>query len=366
MPTPAGVVVADDTDLTQILGWLPSSLVLKAQILGGKRRKGGGVLFTNGPSETHNALAVLLGSSINGQSVEAVLVEERIEFERERYAGIIIDNGEIRLLFARTGGVFIEEITAADSANVATISVDPIQGPVANQLQDCFVRLGYAPEYRNAYEKIGQVLFAMSRAYDATMIEINPLVESSGGKLFALDARVAIDDVALDRQPCIAAMQPRLSVTASAPDEFPGLKFWENPLGGAIGLIGLGGGLNVTLMDWITSKGSKVAALVDIDEAIGAGQAEQGFATAIEAFDRHPLIRSILINVISCGYRLDEIVAALLIVLRSRKGRHVKPLFLHLRGNGMAKAQQMLTAAGRTNSVSIAAAIEALVASVKN
>jgi succinyl-CoA synthetase beta subunit len=366
VPTPAGVVVTDGSSLAQALLSLPPRLVLKAQVATGGRGKSGGVAFADGAEEARRALAALLGSRINGHSVQSVLVEERIAFTRERYAGIVIEDGEIRLLFGRSGGVDVEDITAADPTNFVSITVDPIEGPAFDQLQACFARLDYAPGCRAAYERIGCALFAMSRTYDATMIEINPLVELPEGGLVALDARLVIDDGALDRQPDIAAMQPHPNVTSRAPNTFAGLKFRENSEGGAIGLIGLGGGLNVALMDWIASTGSKVAVLVDIDEAIGAGQALQGFAAALEAFNRNPSIRSVLINIITCGYRLDEIVASLLLALGPDAGQRAKPVILHLRGNGMASAQQLLTTAGWPNSPSIAAAIEAVVAAAKS
>lgn len=362
IPTPSGVVVKDLNALEQAIGAMPPRLVLKAQIAGGGRGKSGGIAFARNPGEVRAAFAALRESRVSGHPVEAVLVEEWIAFERERYAGIVIDGGEIRLLFARSGGVDIEEISAADPGNLAAMAVDPIEGPAAGQFADCFDRLGYAPEYRAAYEQVGRGLFALSRAFDATMIEINPLVELSDSRLLALDARISIDDAALDRQPEIAAMQPRPGVAARAPGGFAGLRFRENPEGGAIGLIGLGGGLNVTLMDWIADAGSKVATLVDIDEAIGSGHARQGFATALDAFDRNPSIRSVLINIITCGYRLDDIVAALLPALERRAAPRAKPVILHLRGNGMAKTPAMLAAAGRTNSAAIAAAIAAVIA----
>lgn len=365
VPTPVGAVVSDDCALSRIVSTLPSRLVLKAQIAAGRRGKGGGIVFADGAEEAREALAALMGSSINGHSVEAVLVEERIEYERERYAAIVVDQGEIRLLFARRGGVEIEDMTASDPANLVSVSVDPIEGPAVGQLQDCFVRLGYPPEYRTAYERLGRALFTMSLACDATMIEINPLVELPGGGLMALDARVAIDDAALGRQPRIAALHPHPDLASRGPSTLAGPRFRENPQGGAIGLIGLGAGLNVTLMDWIASTGSTVATLVDIDEAIGAGQAAQGFTAALEAFERNPSIRSVLINVITCGYRLDEIVAALLLALGRDAGRRGKPVILHLRGNGMAQARQLLATAGWTNSPSIAAAIEAVVTAAK-
>lgn len=357
--TPRGVLVEEASALTNALHRLPESLVLKAQIAGGGRGKSGGIAFATGPQNVINTFRVLRGSKVNGHAVDAVLVEERVAFVQERYAGLLIESGEIRLLFSRRGGVDIEDITAADAANLQSFAVDPIAGPSAAQFQDCFDLLGYAPEHRADYERIGRALFDSSRACDATMIEINPLVELTGGGLMALDARILIDDSALGRQSAIAALQPMADKSGRLP-------FRENPEGGTIGLIGLGGGLNVTLMDWIADGGAKVAALLDIDDAIGAGQAEQGFAMALETFDRHPQIRSILVNVITCGYRLDDIAAGLAAALAKRDASRVKPTILHLRGNAMAKTLGLLTAAGQTNSASLAAAIADVIAAARH
>lgn len=221
VPTPDGVIVGDDSSLTRALLSLPPRLVLKAQIATGGRGRGGGIAFADGVAEAHKALAALLGSCINGHSVESVLVEERVAFGGERYAGIVIEGGEIRLLFGRSGGVDVEDITAADPANVFSIAVDPIEGPNVGELHGCFAKLDYPPECWRAYEHIGQALFAMSCAYDATMIEINPLAELPEGRLVALDARVAIDDAALDRQPDIAMMQPHPHATHARPIPSP-------------------------------------------------------------------------------------------------------------------------------------------------
>jgi succinyl-CoA synthetase beta subunit len=350
IPTPRGAVVGNPRTLVDVLRDLPERLVLKAQVAGGGRGKGGGIAFATGRRDAIGAFDALRGSKVNSHAVDNVLVEERVAFAQERYAGILIESDEIRLLFARRGGVDIEDITAADASNLQSFGVDPIAGPSAAQFQDCFERLGYAPQYRTEYERVGRALFALSKACDATIVEINPLVELADGGLMALDARVLIDDSALDRQTEISAMQPIAGKSER-------LSFRENPEGGTIGLIGLGGGLNMALMDWIADGGAQVAALVDIDDAIGAGHAEQGFAMALDTCDRHPYIRSILINVITCGYRLDDIATGLLAALAGRDASCAKPTILHLRGNAMEKTPGLLAAASRINSASLAAAI---------
>jgi len=363
--TPSGVVAADAHALEDALATLPERLVLKAQIAGGRRGKAGGVVVAAGAAEARRAFAALLGRSFDGQTAEAVLVEECVAFQCERYAGFMIDGGEMRLLFARAGGVDIEDITVADAANLAIVPVDPLDGPDEARLRDAFARLGYAPEYWDAYACAARALFDASHAHDATLVEINPLAELPGGRLVALDARIVIDDAALGRQPAIAALQLMPTSDAHTPAAVAGLKLRRNAEGGVIGLIGLGSGLNLTLMDWIAGVGSRAAILVDIDEAIGAGCAAQGFAAAFETFDRDPTIRAVLVNIITCSYRLDDIVAALVPAMRDRAPSDGKPVVLHLRGNRMAMAEPLLAAAGLPNSPSITAAIKAVVAAAK-
>jgi succinyl-CoA synthetase beta subunit len=359
---PKGIVAGSERAVAQAIGSLPARVVVKAQIASGGRGKAGGIAFADSADEVRAESARLLGRAINGRRVETLLIEERLDALRERYAALSIEDGAIRVLFGRKGGVNVEEITAQDSRNIVTIDCDPIDGPNTALMATCFNQLGFAAGYRRSYELLGGDLFALARARDATLVEINPLAECRGGRLVALDARIEIDDNALARQPEIAALLPARPAPKDAHSGYVALAFKDNAQGGEIGLIGLGGGLNVTLMDWIAASGAQVASLVDIDSAIASGHAAQGFADAFAAFDRNPAIRAIFVNIITCGYRLDDIVESLLRAHRARPTGTLKPMILHLRGNAMARTPAMLAAAGCTNSASIEQAVAAAVA----
>jgi succinyl-CoA synthetase beta subunit len=358
---PRGMVVADDSALAAAIRTLPQRLVLKAQIEGGGRGKAGGIAFADTAAEALAAFGQLRARSIHGLPVQSVLVEERIDYLAERYVALTLLDGEIRLMFGRSGGIDIEDATARDPASLTTMMVDPIDGPSAAALTACFRQVGLAPEYRPAYEAVSRALYSLAQRRDLTLAEINPLVELSDGRLLALDARIGVDDAALLRQPEIAALPPPAPATAQAKTGVAGLRFKENPEGGAIGLIGLGGGLNVTLMDWVASAGGRVGSVVDIDPAIGSGHAAAGFTAAFEAFDGNPMLRAIMVNVITCGYRLDDIVAGLVKALETR-AEAAKPVILHLRGNAMERTPDLLEAAGCRNGASIAAAIAEVIA----
>ena len=359
---PKGIVAASESAVAQAMGDLPARVVVKAQIASGGRGKAGGIAFADSAAEARAESARLLGRAIDGRRVETLLIEERLDALRERYAALAIEGGAIRLLFGRKGGVNVEDITAQDSRNIAAIDCDPIDGPNSALMAACFNQLGFAAEYRRSYELLGGNLFALARAHDATLVEINPLAECRCGRLVALDARIEIDDNALARQREIAALLPPRPTPKDGHSGYAALPFKDNTQGGEVGLIGLGGGLNVTLMDWIAASGAQVASLVDIDSAIASGHAAQGFADAFAAFDRNPAIRAIFVNIITCGYRLDDIVENLLRAHQARPPGTLKPMVLHLRGNAMARAPAMLAAAGCSNSGSIEEAVAAVVA----
>src|SRR5690242_16369696 len=143
---PKGIVAASESAVAQALGSLPARVVVKAQIASGGRGKAGGVVFTNSAAEARAQSARLLGGAINGLRVEAVLIEERLDALRERYAALVIEDGVIRLLFGRKGGVNVEDITAQDSRNIGTIDCDPIDGPNTALMATCFNQLGFAAE----------------------------------------------------------------------------------------------------------------------------------------------------------------------------------------------------------------------------
>jgi succinyl-CoA synthetase beta subunit len=361
--TPRGVVVVGAVELAEALPKLQGRVVLKAQVAAGGRGKSGGIAFAQTPEDAQIAFAELRALSIHGLAVESVLVEEQIDYVRERFIALIVQDGALQLLLGRKGGIHVEDTAETDPESVISLAIDPIDGPDASVVAASLGKLGIPAAYHAAYCETARALFDLAQASDARLVEINPLVELSDGRVLALDARVAIDEDALPRHPEFAAQVAQGAAAAAAqPAGREDLKFKRNPdVGGTIGLIGLGGGLNVTLMDWIGSLGGKVATLVDIDRAIGSGRAREGFHAALQAFDGDPSIRAILINVVTCGYRLDEIVAALLAALSARPRSGAKPIVLHLRGNSLSRTPLLLASSGYTNSPSIAHAVTAVV-----
>lgn len=356
--TPTGVVVRDEVALRRAMAD-GHPKVLKVQVASGGRGKAGGIVTVESVAESLAAYERLRLLEVGGLRSASVLVEARAAFARERYMAVQIESGRLLLLVAARGGVDIETITEHDPANVRSIEFDAVAGPDQAALDEAFAALGYPLALWPQYAQISRRLYDLARSCDAATVEINPLVETVDGALLALDARVFIDETALARQPELAALRPIAATAGNTTVQKPAFK--QNPSGGAIGLIGFGSGLNITFMDWIATLGGQVGVLVDIDAMVTGGHAEAGFAAAFEHMDRDPAIRSVLLCIISCGNKMDDVVRAM-IAATAKRPPGAKPLILHLRGNRMQFAQPMLDAAGLANSASLASAITDVVA----
>jgi succinyl-CoA synthetase beta subunit len=267
------------------------------------------------------------------------------------------DGGELCLLLGRGGGVDVEDTTDRDTGSIVALAVDPIDGPEDSVIRGGLAGLGIPHAFHDAYCAVAHALFELARESDARLVEINPLVELADDRLMALDARIVIDTDALARHPEFA-----LPEDSAAPLSVGDLKFKRNPdPGGTIGLIGLGGGLNCHadgLDRQPRRKGRDFGRCRSRDRIRTIGR---GLPSRVSNLRRRCVHRAILVNIITCGYRLDDIVAALIEALRDRPRHRTKPVILHLRGNSMARTPDLLASNGYANSPSIAAAVAAVI-----
>jgi succinyl-CoA synthetase beta subunit len=360
IPTPSGCLVTNEAALAEVS--IGDGVVLKAQVAAGGRGKAGGIQFADDMTSALAAYRSLRKLTIAGYSVEAVLVEERIASAKERFVAIQVENGRLQLLFGAEGGIDIETITARDSTNVRKVEVNVLDGPDPRALQSVFAALGFPPPQWPAYEQVARNLHTLARSCDVAMAEINPLVETPNGRLVALDARIFLDETALGRQAELAAWLPIGREEAGSAMPKPAFK--DNPAGGSIGLIGFGSGLNLTFMDWLAALGGTVGTLVDIDAMVTGGRAEAGFAAAFAHMDRNPAIRAVLLCIISCGNRMDDVASAM-IAAHGARSAAAKPVIFYLRGNRMSWAQELLDAAGVNNSRTLAAAVTDVLAAAQ-
>jgi succinyl-CoA synthetase beta subunit len=239
-------------------------LVLKAQVLSGKRADAGGILFAENEEEYRNGIKRLLDSVINKEKVEQVLVEEKAEIEKEYYVSISY-NTETRgavLTLSESGGTGIED----REANTYKVS------SVKYQAGEEAVKFDELGKLEGVDGEVINDLIKMFFDQDCSLLEVNPLVKTRSGEWMALDAKVKLDDFAKPRHKDEWDYSPR-----SAPGHTPtrgeieakkidegdyrgtaGSSYFDIE-GGDIAVLSSGGGVSLTALDSLINYGGKPA-----------------------------------------------------------------------------------------------------------
>lgn len=230
-----------------------ADVVVKSQILAGKRGKSGGIKFCSTLEEVRIAVGSLLGTTLRGYEIKAVLIEEKLAIAEEHYLSISYDTSVRAPLFvySSAGGMEIED--APESAitrrtlDVRTADTPGIQ-PFAAEVWKCFL------------------------VEDARVVEINPLVKTTDGRWYAADAKIALDDDAFFRHPEWKDFEPRTSlprpptereIAAAKIDEgeayYRGTASKYIELDGDIAILFSGGGASIANMDALMKAGGEPA-----------------------------------------------------------------------------------------------------------
>ena len=259
--TPKGVVVRRGESVQDALNVLGvQNVVVKAQVLSGKRGKNNGIRFCSTAEEAESAVKDLFNTEIRGQYVASVLIEEKLEIAEEHYLSITYDTNakQPMLVYSSEGGVDIEEVR---DDKIITIPLGVRDEQIINHKSKI---INDVPCVQGLWECFLQE--------DCRLVEINPLVKTKEGQWVAADAKIAIDDDAFFRHEEWARLEPRTmmgrpaterEIEAKKIDE--GEKYYQGTAGkyiemdGDIGLILNGGGASIANMDALANAGLKAA-----------------------------------------------------------------------------------------------------------
>ncbi|MDA8228828.1 MAG: ADP-forming succinate--CoA ligase subunit beta [Desulfitobacterium hafniense] len=301
LPVPRGRMVKSPAEAAKVAAEIGSPVVIKSQVLSGKRGKAGGIKFADDPEGAKAAAQELFGMTIQGLPVDIVLVEEKLQIDKELYLSITIDgSAKMPVLIASAhGGMDIEEV---DEEYIIKKHIDVELGMQDFIARDVVRRMGIPLTSTHAQEliKVIKSLYKIFTQKDAELVEINPLV-LSGDKVIAADAKVTIDDEAIYRQPDLPWVEEHTATEKAAHDL--GLSFVE--LDGDIGVMANGAGITMGTLDTLTYYGGKPANFLDA----GGGTGEEGTAKALELIlARNP--KSIIINIFGGITRCDDVARA--------------------------------------------------------
>ena len=309
--------------------------VVKAQVPTGKRGKAGGIRKADSPAEAFAAAQAILGMDIDGYRVEKVLVEERAEIAREFYAAVLTDFAARSplILFSTEGGMEIEEVAATrpDAVRRHGIEVDQDFGDDAARAMLAGLGLGDAEAKVAAILK---ALYAIYRARDAELIEINPLALLKDGRVVALDCKFTLDDSALFRQGDLAGAGAAEKLTAlERRGAEAGLKFIE--LDGNVGVLANGAGLTMTTMDVIAHSSGKPTNFLEI-----GGEAYTKSEVALGLVLSAPNVKSLVINFCGAFARTDVMADG--VVRAWEKLKPTIPVFFSIHGTGEDEAVKLV------------------------
>ncbi|KJR98945.1 MAG: succinyl-CoA synthetase subunit beta [Peptococcaceae bacterium BRH_c4a] len=304
---PRGRMVSTPEEAVSAAKEIGGEVVVKSQILSGKRGKGGGILFASTPKQAGEAASKILGGTVQGLVVESVLVEEKIKIDKELYLAITIDGSAKKpvLIASASGGMDIEEVP---EENIVKYHIDVFHGLQAYAAREISRRMGLAGGIGKEFNRLLLLLYKVFKEKEAELVEINPLV-ISGDRLIAADAKVTIDDEALFRQKDVPHVEERTEAEQKA--HAIGLSYVQ--LDGNIAVMANGAGITMGTLDIIQHYGGKAANFLDA----GGGTGKEGTAMALEILlSRKP--RVILINIFGGITRCDDVANALVQVKNER------------------------------------------------
>lgn len=230
-------------------------VVVKAQVLAGGRGLAGGVKTVATADEAQAVAADLLGSRIQGIKVRSVMVVRKIDFYRELYLGITVDgyNGQPMVMVSTKGGMNIEEIARQNPADISSLRVRVDRGLFAFEARKLLKSAGFPARQISGGADTLVRLYQVFEAYNAIVIEINPLVICTNESLMALDAKLEVDDSSLFR---IGKLIPKNHERNESHLEKLGREIGVTyvELDGDIGIISSGAGLGMATMDIIGQR----------------------------------------------------------------------------------------------------------------
>ena len=322
--------------------------VIKAQIHAGGRGKGGGVKVVKSIEAVREEAARMLGMTLvthqtgpKGRLVSRLYVEEGAAIERELYLSLLVDRetSRVSVVASTEGGMDIEEVAHSTPDKIITFSIDPATGPWPHHAQALAKALNLKGDQAKQARTLLPALYKAFTQSDMSLLEVNPLIVTSDGRLVVLDAKVSFDDSALYRHPDLAALRDESEEDAK---EIEASKHDLSyiALDGEIGCMVNGAGLAMATMDIIKLYGAEPANFRDV----GGGASREKVTAAFKIITADPNVKGILVNIFGGIMRCD-IIAEGVVAAVKEMGLKV-PLVVRLEGTNVELGKKIISDSG--------------------
>jgi len=364
VPVPTGVVATTPAeaeaaaDRVRAASNKPSPVVvLKAQVLAGGRGRGtfsngfkSGVHMITKKGQAAEVAAQMLGHRLitkqtgeEGKPTNSVYLMEGLQVARELYISIMLDRASSGcvIIASPSGGMSIEDVAAATPELISKELVELTAGPTPQQLDRLAAFMKFAPGSRGStqFKDCVKGLWRMFTSTDATLIEINPVAETTEGNVFVCDAKINFDDNASFRQAQIFAQRDHSQEDVR---EVEAAKYDLNYIGltGEIGCMVNGAGLAMATMDIIKLHGGTPANFLDV----GGGATADQVTHAFELLNADNRVKAILVNIFGGIMKCDTIAEG---IVQAAKHVGLKvPLVVRLEGTNVERGKKLIQESG--------------------
>ncbi len=356
---PAGYAAMSVEEAVAAAKKLPGPLwVVKAQIHAGGRGKGkfkelgadakGGVRLAKSVEEVESNAKEMLGNTLvtiqtgdAGKQVQRLYVTDGADIDKEYYLSLLVDRatGRVAMIVSTEGGMDIEAVAHDTPEKIETITIDPATGLTDADAAKAAAALKLDGDLASQAQDTIKKLYEAFVGSDMSMLEVNPLVSTTDGKIMVLDAKVSFDSNAMFRHPDLAELRDEteedpMEVEASKHD----LAYIK--LDGNIGCMVNGAGLAMATMDIIKLNGAFPANFLDV----GGGASKEKVTAAFKIILSDPAVEGILVNIfggiMKCDIIADGIVAA------AREVNLSVPLVVRLEGTNVEEGKRILANSG--------------------
>jgi len=346
IPVLAGAVATTPEAAESIAVKIGGKVVVKAQVKIGGRGKAGGVKLAENASDAKEKAKAILGMDIKGHIVKKVMIAQAAPIESEYYLAILLDraNRNFLVMASVAGGMEIEEVAHKTPEKLARVGIDPNKGIDKSKAIE-IVKAGQFPA--EVVDQVADVLIKLWEAFvkeDATLMEINPLVKSSDGKIIALDGKVTLDDNSSFRHPNHESLIDHGSTNPlEALAKEKDLNYVK--LDGQVGIIGNGAGLVMSTLDVVAYAGDKYGVKPANFLDIGGGASAEVMANGLSIILSDEDVRSVFVNVFGGITSCDAVANGIVQALKILGNQATKPIIVRLDGNNVDLGRKILNEA---------------------
>ncbi len=358
-PVASGVAIFSADEAEAAAKSLPGPLyVVKSQIHAGGRGKGkfkelgadakGGVRLAKSVEDVVKNAKEMLGNTLvtkqtgdAGKQVNRLYIEDGADIARELYCSLLVDRATSRVSFvvSTEGGMDIEAVAEHTPEKIITVAIDPVAGVTDADVAKINSALALDGDAANDGKTLFPILYKAFTEKDMSLLEVNPLIVMTDGRLRVLDAKVSFDNNASFRH---EELKPLRDLTEEDAKEIEASKYdlAYVALDGNIGCMVNGAGLAMSTMDIIKLYGAEPANFLDV----GGGASKEKVTAAFKIITADPAVEGILVNIFGGIMRCDVIAEGVIAAVKE-VGLKV-PLVVRLEGTNVKEGKAILDQSG--------------------